>query len=66
MRIGWRLPLVWPFYISDTIWQSSRRPRGPVWHGQLRDGWTCPHSHRRQDTAEACAKAELRRRARQS
>lgn len=63
MRFGWSLH-AGPFWLSDTLWRSKRRsgPRHPVWHGQLADGWRCPHDHRRKDTAEACAAREARRR----
>lgn len=63
MRLGWRVHLLGPFYLSDTIWSSKRRHHGPVYHGSL-PGWKCPHDHRREDTAKACAQREARRRAR--
>jgi hypothetical protein len=63
VRLGWRVGLPGPFYLAGTIWRSRRRPRhAKVWHGQL-DGRACPHEHRREDTAVACALREERRRA---
>lgn len=60
MRLGWSIPLPGPFRLSGTIWRSRRR-RGRVYHGTL-PGWQCPHGHRREDTAVACAQREQRRR----
>lgn len=60
MRLGWRIPLPGPFSLSGTIWRSRRRRQ--VFHGTL-PGWTCPHDHRREDTAIECAQREARRRA---
>lgn len=65
MRLGWNIPLPGPFFLSGTIWRSrSRRQHVPRYHGTLTDGWKCPHFHLREDTANACAAAELRRRRR--
>ncbi len=64
MRLGWHVHLLGPFYLSDTLWRShGRRNRAPVYHGTLPGGWRCPHDHRREDTAVACAQREQRRRA---
>jgi hypothetical protein len=66
MRLGWSVPLPGPFYLSGTVWRSKprpRRPSTPVWHGTL-SGWSCPHDHRRPDTAKACAEREAVRRMR--
>ncbi len=63
MRLGWRIPLPGPFYLGGTVWRS--RPRGRVYHGTL-PGWRCPHNHRREDTAVACAQREERRRYRRT
>jgi hypothetical protein len=41
----------------------GRKRRAPAYHGTLRDGWKCPHNHRREDTAIECAQREARRRA---
>jgi hypothetical protein len=62
MRLGWSIPLPGPFRIGGTIWRSGgrRRSRAPVWHGTL-PGWRCPHNHRREDTARACAQRQARR-----
>lgn len=64
MRLGWHVRLPGPFYLAGTIWRSRRRStrRSPVYHGTL-PGWRCPHDHRREDTAIACARREQRRRA---
>lgn len=52
--------------LSWTYWRSRpRRAPRHWWAGKLDDGWTCPHHHTREDTAEACAQRELRRRARE-
>jgi hypothetical protein len=62
MRLGWRVHLFGPFSAGGTIWRSApRRRRAAVYHGTL-PGWTCPHDHRREDTAVACARREARRR----
>jgi hypothetical protein len=64
MRLGWSIPLPGPFWLSGTIWRSRhRRRRTPVYHGTL-PGWRCAHDHRREDTAQACAEREARRRLR--
>lgn len=64
MRLGWSIPLPGPFRLSGTIWRSRyRRRRAPVYHGTL-PGWQCPHNHRREDTAQACAQREAARRLR--
>jgi hypothetical protein len=60
MRIGWHIPLPGPFSIGGTVWRSKRRRQRGI-HGKL-PGWTCPHDHRRQDTADDCAYKEARRR----
>lgn len=62
MRLGWRVHLLGPLYVGGTVWQSRRRRRPMVYHGTL-PGWQCPHDHRREDTAVACAQREQRRRA---
>ena len=61
MRLGWRIPLPGPFFLSGTILRHRLR-RSRVYHGTL-PGWQCPHNHRREDTAMACAGRERRRRA---
>lgn len=63
MRLGWRIPLPGPFYLSGTVVQSRRRHRAGrrTYHGTL-PGYRCPHNHRREDTAIACANREARRR----
>jgi len=65
MRLGWHVHLLGPFTLGGTIWRSRSRSRrrGPVYHGTL-PGWQCPHDHRREDTAQACAQREARRRLR--
>ena len=63
MRIGWRIPLPGPFYLGGTVWQSKRR-NAPYYSGTL-PGWKCPHHHRREDTAVACARRQERAFARQ-
>lgn len=57
MRLGWRIPLPGPFFLSGTIWRSRR----PYWYGYMPDGSRCPHHHRRKDTAQACTAREARR-----
>ena len=58
-----------PFTYYKGIHHRSRKPGRVVHHGILvRNGeefWRCPHDHRRQDTADACAMREARRRAAQ-
>ena len=62
MRLGWHVHLLGPLGLGGTIWQSRRRrPRAKTYHGTL-PGWTCPHDHRREDTAVACGQREQRRR----
>jgi hypothetical protein len=63
MRLSWRDHLLGPLYAGGTIWRSKPRRRGPVYHGTLPDGWKCPHDHRSEDAAIACAHREARRRA---
>lgn len=62
MRIGWSIRLPGPFYLAGTLWRSKKR-RQRVYHGTLGTDWICPHNHRREDTALACAHREERRRA---
>jgi hypothetical protein len=63
MRLYWHKHLLGPFGIGGTIWRSKRRrPRRKVYHATLPGGWTCPHNHRREDTAVECARREARRR----
>jgi hypothetical protein len=61
MRLVWRAHLGGPLYLGGTLWRSKRRRRGRVYHGRA-GSWTCPHDHRREDTAIACAQREARRR----
>lgn len=65
MRLGWFVPLPGPFNLGGTLWRSGRHRdrRRQVWHGTLTDGWQCRHDHHREDTAQACAQREQRRRA---
>jgi hypothetical protein len=60
-RLGWRVHLLGPFYLGGTVLRHTQRRRRLAWHGTL-PGWRCPHDHRREDTAVACAQRELRRR----
>jgi len=61
-RLGWRLPLPWPFYLAGTVLRSGpHRRRRTVYHGTL-PGWQCPHNHTRPDTANECAAREARKR----
>lgn len=63
MRLGWSIPLPDPFFLSGTVLRSRRgRHHVRCYHGTLPNGWRCPHSHRRPDTARACANREARRR----
>jgi hypothetical protein len=66
MRVGWRVPLIWPFYVGGTVWQSKPRRRTqaqqlPVYHATL-PGWECQHNHRSQRSADVCADRERRHR----
>jgi hypothetical protein len=62
MRLGWSLNRSGPhLFLTGTIWRSKPRRHDPVYHGTL-PGWRCPHEHRREDTAIACAQREARRR----
>jgi hypothetical protein len=58
MRLGWRIPLPGPFSVGGTLWRSKPRRRGKTWHGTA-PGWRCPHNHRTQEAAQACARRHL-------
>jgi hypothetical protein len=63
LRIG---PLSLSLYKTLHVFGARKRQPAQVWHAWLppMEGypkkWTCPHNHRREDTAEDCRVSQLR------